>query len=109
LKLRDISGSFGFGVRFGHGWGKLPSASTLPLEALDIGSNSATRVKLASGDRDCSGARRCPQLPFSLLRVLYERRAFGLCALYTITSVVLSVGALFAGLYLVRRMVGPAM
>jgi hypothetical protein len=48
-------------------------------------------------------------LPFSLLRVLYERRAFGLCALYTITSVVLSVGALFAGLYLVRRMVGPAM
>jgi CrcB protein len=45
---------------------------------------------------------------FSLdFALLYERRAFGLCALYTIASVVLSVGALFAGLYLVRRLVLP--
>jgi CrcB protein len=43
---------------------------------------------------------------FSLdFAVLYERRAFALCALYTIASFVLSVGALFAGLYLVRRIV----
>jgi CrcB protein len=39
--------------------------------------------------------------------VLYERRAFALCALYTIASFVLSVGALFAGLHLVRRLVAP--
>jgi CrcB protein len=45
---------------------------------------------------------------FSLdFALLYERRAFGLCALYTIASVVLSVGALFAGLHLVRRLVLP--
>jgi fluoride exporter len=42
---------------------------------------------------------------FSLdFAVLYERRAYALCALYTIASVVLSVGALFAGLHLVRRL-----
>ena len=39
--------------------------------------------------------------------VLYERRAFALCALYTIASFVLSIGALFAGLHLVRRLVPP--
>jgi CrcB protein len=45
---------------------------------------------------------------FSLdFAVLYERRAFALCALYTITSFALSVGALFAGLHLVRRLVAP--
>jgi CrcB protein len=45
---------------------------------------------------------------FSLdFAVLYERREFTLCALYTIASFVLSVGALFAGLYVVRRFVAP--
>lgn len=41
--------------------------------------------------------------------VLYERRAYGLCALYTIASVVLSIGALFAGLYLMRRLLAPSL
>ena len=46
---------------------------------------------------------------FSLdFALLYERRAFALCALYTIASFALSVGALFAGLHLVRRLVAPA-
>jgi CrcB protein len=46
---------------------------------------------------------------FSLdFAVLYERRAFALCALYTIASFALSVGALFAGLVLVRRLVPPS-
>jgi CrcB protein len=45
---------------------------------------------------------------FSLdFAVLYERRAFGLCALYTIASFVLSVSALFAGLHLMRRLLPP--
>jgi CrcB protein len=45
---------------------------------------------------------------FSLdFAVLYERRAFALCALYTIASFALSIGALFAGLHLVRRLVPP--
>jgi fluoride exporter len=39
--------------------------------------------------------------------VLYERRAFALCALYTTASFVLSVSALFVGLHLVRRLVAP--
>jgi CrcB protein len=43
---------------------------------------------------------------FSLdFAVLYERRAFALCALYTLASFALSVGALFAGLHVVRRLV----
>ena len=42
---------------------------------------------------------------FSLdFAVLYERRDFTLCALYTIASFVLSVGALFAGLHVIRRL-----
>jgi len=39
--------------------------------------------------------------------VLYERRAFVLCVLYTIASFVLSVGALFAGLHVMRRLLAP--
>lgn len=41
--------------------------------------------------------------------VLYERKALGLCALYTIASFVLSVGALFAGLQLMRRLLAPTL
>ena len=45
---------------------------------------------------------------FSLdFAILYERRAFALCALYTIASFVLSVGALFAGLQVMRRLLAP--
>lgn len=46
---------------------------------------------------------------FSLdFAVLYERKAFALCALYTIASFVLSVGALFAGLQVMRRLLAPS-
>lgn len=46
---------------------------------------------------------------FSLdFAVLFERRAYGLCAVYTIASVVLSIAALFAGLYLMRRVLAPS-
>lgn len=47
---------------------------------------------------------------FSLdFAVLYERRAFALCALYTIASFGLSVGALFGGLYVMRRLLAPSL
>jgi len=36
--------------------------------------------------------------------VLYERRTFALCAIYTIASFTFSVGALFSGLHLMRRL-----
>ena len=39
--------------------------------------------------------------------VLFERRAWIACALYAFGSVVLSIGALIAGLALVRRMLAP--
>ena len=46
---------------------------------------------------------------FSLdFAVLYERKAFALCALYTVASFVLSVGALFAGLQVMRRLLAPS-
>jgi CrcB protein len=41
--------------------------------------------------------------------VLYERRDYGLCAFYTIASFTLSVGAVFAGLYLMRRALAPSL
>ena len=45
---------------------------------------------------------------FSLdFAILYERRAFALCALYTSASFVLSVAALFAGLQVMRRLLAP--
>jgi CrcB protein len=45
---------------------------------------------------------------FSLdFAILYERRAFALCALYTIASFALSVGAVFAGLQVMRRLLAP--
>ncbi len=46
---------------------------------------------------------------FSLdVAVLYERGRLELVAFYIATSVVCSVGALFAGLYMVRRILMPA-
>jgi fluoride exporter len=45
---------------------------------------------------------------FSLdFAVLFERRAFALCAIYTIASFVFSVGALFAGLCMIRYLIPP--
>jgi CrcB protein len=41
--------------------------------------------------------------------VLYERREWLLSALYAVLSVILSVGALFAGLYVMRRLLAPAL
>ena len=44
---------------------------------------------------------------FSLdVAVLMQRGELGVAALYMVVSVVVSVGALFAGLYLVRGIVG---
>ncbi len=46
---------------------------------------------------------------FSLdVAVLYERGRLDLAAFYILTSVVCSVGALFAGLYVVRQVLVPA-
>lgn len=43
---------------------------------------------------------------FSLdVAVLYERKWFALTSAYIVASVVLSIGALFAGLHVVRRLV----
>jgi len=45
---------------------------------------------------------------FSLdFAVLFERRAYALCALYTIASFLFSVGALFVGLHVMRRLIAP--
>ena len=41
--------------------------------------------------------------------VLYERGRLGLAALYIAASVVCSVGALFLGLYMMRRLYAPAL
>jgi CrcB protein len=41
--------------------------------------------------------------------VLYERREWLLSGIYAVLSVVLSIAALFAGLYLARRLLGPAL
>lgn len=46
---------------------------------------------------------------FSLdFAVLLERRAYALCALYTIASFVLSISAVFAGLQVMRRVLAPS-
>jgi CrcB protein len=41
--------------------------------------------------------------------VLFERRAWLPCVLYTIASFTLSIGGLFAGLHLVRRLLAPTL
>ncbi|MDH3473947.1 MAG: fluoride efflux transporter CrcB [Rhodospirillales bacterium] len=47
---------------------------------------------------------------FSLdVAVLYERGRLGLVAGYILISVICSIGALFAGLYLMRRVYAPAL
>jgi CrcB protein len=89
----NIVGSFAMGVL---------------VETMALGWNASIEMRLflTTGILGAFTTFSAFSLDFALL---YERRAFALCALYTIASVVLSVGALFAGLYLVRRLVGPAM
>jgi CrcB protein len=85
----NVVGSFAMGV-------------LVETMALAWSTSTAMRLFLTTGILGAFTTFSTFSLDFA---VLYERRAFVLCALYTIASFVLSVGALFAGLYLVRRLV----
>jgi CrcB protein len=85
----NVVGSFAMGV-------------LVETMALTWSASTAMRLFLTTGILGAFTTFSAFSLDFA---VLYERRAFALCALYTIASFALSIGALFAGLYLVRRLI----
>jgi CrcB protein len=87
----NVVGSFAMGV-------------LVETMALVWSSSTAMHLFLATGILGAFTTFSAFSLDFA---VLFERRAYGLCALYTIASFVLSVGALFAGLHLMRHMLVP--
>ena len=84
--------------------GSLAMGVLVELMALVWSTSAEMRLFLTTGILGAFTTFSSFSLDFA---VLYERRAFALCALYTIASFALSVGALFAGLHLVRRLVPP--
>lgn len=88
----NVVGSFAMGV-------------LVETMALVWSPSSALRLFLAVGMLGSFTTFSTFSLDFA---VLFERRAYALSALYTIASVVLSIAALFAGLYLMRRVLGSS-
>jgi CrcB protein len=88
----NVVGSFAMGV-------------LVETMALIWNTSTETRLFLTTGMLGAFTTFSTFSLDFA---VLYERRAFTLCALYTIASFVLSVAALFAGLHVMRRLLAPS-
>jgi len=88
----NVVGSFAMGV-------------LVETMALVWSTSTATRLFLVVGVLGSFTTFSTFSLDFA---VLFERRAYVLCALYTIASVLLSIAALFAGLYLMRRVLAPS-
>jgi CrcB protein len=87
----NVVGSFAMGV-------------LVETMALVWSASTAMRLFLTTGILGAFTTFSAFSLDFA---ILYERRAFALCALYTIASFVLSVGGLFAGLQVMRRLLAP--
>ena len=87
----NVAGSFAMGV-------------LIETMALVWSTSTVVRLFLATGILGAFTTFSTFSLDFA---TLYERREYELCALYTIASFVFSVGALFAGLHLIRRMLAP--
>ena len=67
-------------------------------------SGDATRLFLATGILGAFTTFSTFSLDFAHL---YQRGSWLLCALYVLASVILSIGALFAGIGLARRWLAP--
>lgn len=89
----NVVGSFAMGV-------------LIETMALVWNTSTAMRLFLATGVLGSFTTFSTFSLDFA---VLYERRAWIACAIYTIASVVLSIAALFAGLHLMRRVLAPSL
>jgi CrcB protein len=96
--------SFPYGTLFVNVVGSFAMGVLVETWALVWSTSTAMRLLLATGILGAFTTFSSFSLDFA---VLFERRAYGLCAIYTIASFVLSVGALFAGLHLVRRVLVP--
>jgi fluoride exporter len=96
--------SFPYGTLFVNVVGSFAMGVLVETWALVWSTSTAMRLLLATGILGAFTTFSSFSLDFA---VLFERRAYGLCAIYTIASFVLSVGALFAGLHLMRRVLAP--
>ena len=85
--------------------GSFAMGALIETMALVWSTSTAMRLFLATGILGSFTTFSTFSLDFALL---FERRAWVACAIYTIASVVLSIAALFAGLYLMRRVLAPS-
>ncbi len=85
--------------------GSVAMGALVETMALVWSTSTAMRLFLATGMLGAFTTFSSFSLDFA---VLFERKDFALCAVYTIASFALSVGALFAGLHLIRRLLVPS-
>ena len=95
---------FPYGTLFVNVVGSFAMGVLVETWALVWSTSTAMRLLMATGILGAFTTFSSFSLDFALL---FERRAYGLCTIYTIASFVLSVGALFAGLHLMRRVFVP--
>ena len=96
--------SFPYGTLIVNVVGSFAMGALVETMALVWSTSTAMRLFLATGILGAFTTFSTFSFDFA---VLFERRAYGLCTIYAIASFVLSVGALFAGLHLMRRVVSP--
>ncbi|HSA81040.1 MAG TPA: fluoride efflux transporter CrcB [Geminicoccaceae bacterium] len=89
----NVAGSFAMGV-------------LVETMALVWSASTSMRLFLVTGLLGAFTTFSSFSLDFALL---FERRDFVLCALYTLASFAFSVGGLFTGLHLTRRLLAPSL
>lgn len=97
---------FPFGTLIVNVVGSFAMGAMTEAMALVWSASNLTRLFLAVGFLGAFTTFSSFSLDFV---VLYERGRFFLCAAYVALSVALSIGALFAGMALFRRLLGPAL
>lgn len=99
-----LGAGFPFGTLIVNVVGSFAMGALTEVMALAWSASGQVRLFLAVGFLGAFTTFSTFSLDFA---VLYERGRFLLCALYVTISMVLSIAALFAGLWLFRRLLAP--
>ncbi|MFQ5466715.1 MAG: fluoride efflux transporter CrcB [Kiloniellaceae bacterium] len=99
-----LGAGFPFGTLIVNVVGSFAMGALTEVMALVWSASSEARLFLAVGFLGAFTTFSTFSLDFA---VLYERGRFLLCAVYVTLSMVLSIAALFAGLWLFRRLLAP--
>ena len=103
---RLLGADFPYGTLIVNVAGSLVMGALVEIMALAWSTSNEMRLFLIVGFLGAFTTFSTFSLDFALL---YERGRFLLCAVYVMASVVCSVGALFLGMWIFRRLLAPVL